>query len=265
MGRLTLHREEGRAWSNDEIELIKSVALQATMAADNARLIEQAQIALHESEALYQAASEISGATDLQGICQHVTNSINDLVHADRTTMFLVDRDRKRILFSTGSGNIGDALQMTYAELTSGISGRVLHSGQPVLSLSADDGIEPEETRERRRQSDIGALIIVPLNIKGQVFGTVTAINRCNQPEFTQHDAELLTAFAAQAATAIDNVRLLAETRQRAEREQLIRQITTRIRAAGDIQGVLEVTAAELARSMGVPRAIVRLTMGDST
>jgi hypothetical protein len=55
----------------------------------------------------------------------------------------------------------------------------------------------------------------------------------------------------------------LAAVHPRAARAPLVRQITTRIRAAGDIQGVLETTATELARSMGVPRAIVRLTMGD--
>jgi hypothetical protein len=59
-------------------------------------------------------------------------------------------------------------------------------------------------------------------------------------------------------------VRLLETTQRRAEREQRIRHITTRVRAAGNIQDILETTAAELAQAMGVSRAIVRLTAGDA-
>jgi len=68
-------------------------------------------------------------------------------------------------------------------------------------------------------------------------------------------------ALAGPAATALENVRLLEATQRRAEREQRIRHITTRVRAAADIESVLETTASELARTLGVPRAIVRLTM----
>jgi len=103
----------------------------------------------------------------------------------------------------------------------------------------------------------------VPLGIKGQVIGTVSVVNRTHQRKFYQRNVDLAMALAGSAATALENVRLLETTQRRAERERLIRQITTRVRAASDIQGVLETTATELAQSMGVSRSIVRLTMGD--
>jgi GAF domain-containing protein len=176
----------------------------------------------------------------------------------------LVDADRQQILARVGAGNLEGELETTFDEFVAGLDGKVLQSGEPVLSLGADDPNEPEETRERRKRHRIGALILAPLSIKGQVIGVVSIANRAHQRKFSQRDVDLAMALAGPAATALENVRLLQETQRRAEREQLIRQITTRIRAAGDIQGVLETTAAELARSMGVSRSIVRLTTGDS-
>jgi len=109
----------------------------------------------------------------------------------------------------------------------------------------------------------VGSLIVAPLAIKGQVVGVISVANRPDQRQFAQHDVELILALAGPAATALENVRLLEATQRRAERERLIRQITTRVRAATDIESVLETTASELAHTLGVPRTIVRLTMGD--
>jgi GAF domain-containing protein len=103
----------------------------------------------------------------------------------------------------------------------------------------------------------------VPLSIKGQVMGTVSIVNRTHQRKFNQRNVDLARALAGPAATALENVRLLEATQRRAEREQRIRQITTRVRAAADIESVLETTASELAHTLGVPRAIVRLTMRE--
>ncbi len=265
MGKVTLRRGGDRPWSNDEIELVKAIALQTSLAADNARLMEQTQLTLQETEELYQAAQEITAATGIEGIAQILTQRFNDMSKADRTIMFLIDQKQKSILHKAGHGNIKNELQTSYEELNQGISGMALQLGRPILSLSADDGIEPEETRERRKADGAGALIVVPLAIKGQPIGTITTIHRLDQRKVAQHDVDLLMALAAQATTAIENLRLLEQTQRRAEREQLIRQVTTRIRAAGDIEGVLQTTATELAQTLRVPRAIVRLTTGGKT
>ncbi len=266
LGKLTLRRAGQRPWTSEEIELVKAIASQTTLAADNARLVEQTQAALRETEGLFQASAAITQATQvgqLEVLCQELANRFNELLRAHTTRFTLVDRDKQKILVRVSSGQTADTqLRMTYAELNQGIGGIVLRTGQPVLSLDADDGIEPEETRQRRKQANIGALIVAPLNVKGKTIGIISTYNQIGQRCFTQHDVDLVMALTAQAATAIENIQLLEQTQRRAEREQLIRQITTRIRAAGDIEGVLQTTAVELAQAMRVPRAVVRLTAG---
>jgi PAS domain S-box-containing protein len=177
--------------------------------------------ALRETEGLFSTVQDILTSTHLTQICQSLMRHFIDLVQADRITLHLVDHERREILLNLASGNSDSPSIVTYQELDDGISGQVFKSGQPVLSLSADD--EPAGTYERRIRENVGSLIVVPLLTREgtgalQVIGTVTVINRVGQPSFTQHDKDLLMTMATQAAIAIENIRLYEEA-QRAKNE----------------------------------------------
>ena len=190
---------------------------------------EQFQQALQETEELLAAAKAILGATDLKGICQNLISHFNELVQADRTTLILLDQERKEIQLAIVHGGIAGEIPLTYEEVIAGISGIVIKSKEPVISLSADDGIEPEETRVRRMQNEAGPLIVVPLITKGAdgtstVIGTTTAINLPGQRKFTQRDADLLMALTTQAAAVIENLRLFEETQIAREAAEIANQ-----------------------------------------
>jgi GAF domain-containing protein len=77
--------------------------------------------------------------------------------------------------------------------------------------------------------------------------------------EWTDAETTLLEAFAAGLEQTLESAQLFHETQRRAAREQAIRQVTERMRAAVDIEAILQTTVAELTRALGVPRAYVRL------
>ena len=58
------------------------------------------------------------------------------------------------------------------------------------------------------------------MQIKDRVLGVIEVINRRDGLPFVQDDQNLLTAFAGQAAVAIENARLLALDRSGACRER---------------------------------------------
>ena len=84
-----------------------------------------------------------------------------------------------------------------------------------------------------------GAILVAPLLYRGEVLGTLTAINRPDQPDFTEQDVDLMMAMANQAAVAIENARLVrdleakvadrtAEIRAEQEKSEII------LRSVGD-------------------------------
>jgi two-component system cell cycle response regulator len=90
--------------------------------------------------------------------------------------------------------------------LGQGVAGTVAATGRPmVLASPADAGTHsPAEPTANTQVS-------VPLLAQGRVLGVLSLYDRDDGEPFTLADAEALTAFAVQAAVAIENVQLHAE------------------------------------------------------
>jgi two-component system, cell cycle response regulator len=83
-----------------------------------------------------------------------------------------------------------------------GVAGTVAATGRAmVLASPAGNGHEPHATSQ----------VSVPLLVQGKVLGVLSLYDREDGEPFTLADAESLTAFAVQAAVAIENVQLHAE------------------------------------------------------
>ncbi len=223
IGLLGVGRCDTVPYTEEDTQIVFAFANQVAIALENARLLAETKRALRETKGLFEAAQVIRDATQLPAICQHLTNQFNKLVQADRTVLYLVDHAQRKIVHHVSQGQIEDEIWladeqgMTYEILDVGISGRVFRTGQPILSLDIDDGLESKALRAMRLRSGVGPLIVVPLVTRGQVIGTFTALNRIGQHAFTQHDVELATVLAAQAASAIENARLFEEMQRAKE------------------------------------------------
>jgi len=266
LGRLTLRREGDRAWSDDEIEMIQAIALQTALSADNARLIEQTRQALGEARALYETSREISSAREMSGVLSAVLDDLARTgVHAAAIALFdTPTREQAKFIELAGAWDYAGTPRLApgarFAIADFELFDRITGEGTLVSAdLLVDPGLD-DMAKKVLGGLGLRGMAITPLVARDQWIGLLFALTE--QPHtFTWAELNFHRALADQAAVAIDNRRLLAETLQRAHREALIRQITTRIRAASDVQGVLETTAAELARSLGTSRAIVRLVV----
>ncbi|MBN1259675.1 MAG: GAF domain-containing protein [Anaerolineae bacterium] len=255
IGTITaINRSDQPQFTERDLALLGMLATYAAATIEKVQLMERTQRALREMEGLFQAAQAILGSTTLEEVCRNLTAHCKDLVQASNTVIYLVDHERNKIDLSMYDGMLlGDEGTMSYDELNAGISGRVLTSGQPALSLHADDGIEPPATRERRARGGTGALIVVPLATHGRVIGTLTAMNRVDQRVFTFHDVELLMALATQAATTIENVRLLAVMQDQVQRWESISAINELTSAQLDTESLFNLVYEEALHLMGVP------------
>jgi hypothetical protein len=63
---------------------------------------------------------------------------------------------------------------------------------------------------------------------------------------------------------ALENLRLLAASQRRARREEIIREITGKIRSTTNVDDILKTTVTELGKVLGAPRGGVVLGMGTS-
>jgi signal transduction histidine kinase len=101
-------------------------------------------------------------------------------------------------------------------QLGQSLTGRVVRDGAPmaVVEMREDPRLE---YKERVEQYGYRSFLGVPLRRGGEVLGSLEVITK--EPRvFSPEDQHLMSAFADQAAIALDNARLLAETRAHLER-----------------------------------------------
>ena len=120
-----------------------------------------------------------------------------------------------------------------------------------------------EPALESRGGSDVttgeGGKMVIPIGLRGQVIGVINLQEAEPGRSWSQEDLDLARAVADQVGLALENARLLEETQRRAERERLVADITTKMRAVNDPQQILETAASELRNALRVKSVQVKL------
>lgn len=99
----------------------------------------------------------------------------------------------------------------------------------------------------------------VPMKMQqGQVMGILGARGDAAHP-LSAEDRALLDALAEQVAAALDRARLFEDTRRSAARDQIISEVSARMRASMDIDTVLQTTIREIGDALNFARVEVRL------
>ena len=96
----------------------------------------------------------------------------------------------------------------------------------------------------------------IPIQLRGQTIGSLALEGNTS---WSGEQRLLVEAVANQAALALENARLLAETRRKAEQERLSAQLASRMWAAQDIDSILQTALLELAQALNASEAEIEL------
>jgi len=102
--------------------------------------------------------------------------------------------------------------------------------------------------------------IQVAITLRDQVLGQILLEGN---EEWTTEQRSLVDAVAKQAAIALENARLVSESRQSAVRERMLAEINSKIWSASTIDSILQTTVKELGRRLDVAQATIELNLDD--
>ncbi|HTP10233.1 MAG TPA: GAF domain-containing protein [Anaerolineae bacterium] len=120
------------------------------------------------------------------------------------------------------------------------------------------------ESNSSGEQSPYQAALAVPIVLRGEVLGGLQVGEAHQAREWTQDDLTFMQAVADQVALALDNARLIEETQQRAERERLVADISSRMFAANDLETIVQIAGEELGRVLQVKQTTVKVRAESS-
>ncbi len=101
--------------------------------------------------------------------------------------------------------------------------------------------------------------VALPIAVRGEVIGFIDVRKPENASPWTEDEQAILQQLGEQLEIALESARLYQETRQRAAREQLVSEVTGRMRESLEMETVLRTAVDEMRQALELDRLVVRL------
>ncbi|MBC5806677.1 MAG: hypothetical protein DLM53_04965 [Candidatus Eremiobacter antarcticus] len=254
----------------------------------------QADVAFSPADAAVLQFASVLLAQDLEitresAVGAHAARSLNMLLETARALSSGLDLSELFAKFHTLVGGVMDASLFVAALLTADgenleieysaefgrrsvervrlplttVSGDVLRSGSPVIIR------RPEDWRTVRsvtlgEESDPASALIVPMKVGDRVVG-VLSVQSPRANSYTESDCDLLTAISEQASVAVENLKNLRASIQRAADLNLLVEVAGAVSSELDLHRVFAKIHDQVKRVIDAPLFFVALTAGDNS
>ena len=254
LGVFTIFRQEVRRFSDKQIALLQNFAAQAVIAIENARLISETREALDQQTATAEVLQVINSSPgDLTPVFEAMLEKATRLCNAAFGILWTCHGDRFRgaAFHNVPAAFAGIASELQAVHPQTGL-GRVLAGENIVVNVDiASEELYRSGDPLRQALADLGGArskIDVALRKDDILLGDITIFRQEVRP-FSEKEIALLQNFAAQAVIAIENARLLNETRQALDQQTATAEVLRVISgSATDVQPVFEAITARAAK-----------------
>jgi GAF domain-containing protein/CheY-like chemotaxis protein len=266
-GALAIADRTGRVFDAEDTRLAEAFADQAAVALENARLYAETTRRRREAEELAGLVRTLAESLDLDAVGARIVESVLALFSAQSSVLRVLRPDgtlEARAL----AGRVAAVLAPGHV-LPAGTStsGRAVERGTAVMTSDIVNDpalVLTDELRARMRSVGDSAQLSVPLRVKAQTLGVLSISDRAGRV-FSEAEAQLLQAFADQAALALENARLYAETtRRRLEAEQLARLAQT-LTESLDVSDVVSRAVESVLPLFAAQSSVLRLIQPDGS
>jgi hypothetical protein len=168
-----------------------------------------------ELSALVETIADLATLHDLDAVLEAIVRRARKLLAADVTYMTLQDDEIGDTYMRVTDGSVSARFQQLRLPMGAGLGGLVAQTATPYVTASYPDDDRFRHTGDidaAVTEEGIVAILGVPMRLGSRIVGVLFAANRSARP-FNREEVTLLSSLAAHAAVAIDNARLLAETR----------------------------------------------------
>jgi adenylate cyclase len=185
---------------------------------------------------LLKATSCLAQSLDLDRTLGAVMAEARELMDADRSTLFLLDRDRQELWSKVATGE-GDKTVEIRISSKKGIAGYVASTGQILNIPDAYKDPRFDPTTDQRTGYHTRNILCMPVyNSEADLIGVTQLINK-HQGSFTTSDEEFMRAFNIQAGIALENARLFENVLQEKQYQKDILQSLSDAVISTDMQG----------------------------
>lgn len=259
IGKLDLLAPSRGALSEEDQEILHAVADEVAGHLEQLRLIEEVQRRATQMETAAEIARVATGLLDLDGLLERAVHLIRDRFGYYNVSLYLMDQKGNHAVLRQSAGQAEATLLRERPRVEVGarsILGFVTRSGEYYVAHEVEN--DPYFIRNPLLP-ETQAQLAVPLRVGEEVIGALD-VQASGPYAFSEDDIAVLGTLADQMAVAVQNARSYEEAIRRAEREQKVLQITSRIRSSTSIDDMLKTAIQEIRSAVGARAATIRLS-----
>jgi signal transduction histidine kinase len=219
LGVLDLYTKEERAFTQEEIEFLGSLAGKAALSICLARPAEKIDLPVREPEpanvhlnkslqllpSLYAALAPLSASESIAEIIDGVVERLMEATGADAALIRVWKKETGASLVTGYRGFSEDHVKQMEFTLLAGAVEWVVQHGEPIIA--ADIAAEPRFKTKVQQQLGFRSSATLPLKINNAVCGIVHLSSR-TPGRFDEGQKDLLVAIAQQMSVALENRQL---------------------------------------------------------
>jgi GAF domain-containing protein len=236
---------------------------------ENLRLTEQMQTALAQTEALYTGSERIVLSSTEADVLESLVYS-TELRRLDRANIFLFDepvedgipRDVTAVAIWENEGvprTVEVGTQFTVAQVPFLTMTTPEHS-IVIADIRQDPRID-EATRQILESFGMISFVLYPMVVGSQWLGMVSG-QSARPLQLNDVQRRQAGSLVSQASVVLQTTILFRQEQARARREQLLREIATKMRSSVDVDTVMRTAVTEIGRTLG-RRAFIKLENGQ--
>jgi signal transduction histidine kinase/putative methionine-R-sulfoxide reductase with GAF domain len=270
---------EGYTYSDEHVEVLQTIAAQASVAIENARLYQQSARQARQLATLNQIGRNLTSSLDPERVPALIIEQVTELLNVEEGSLLLADQATGDLVFAYTTGPFGQRLLGQRIPRGTGLAGYVFEHGQSVVVNDVQRDERFDNSTDKTSGFVTRAILAVPLRGVGGVHGVIEALNRRDGDQFTADDQKLLEALADQAVIALENARRFAQVDQALARraQELVRTndrlqhnlrsltalnalgmaINTTLRGADEIFGMTARGVVEMTGALGAAVQVV--------
>jgi two-component system, NtrC family, sensor kinase len=241
IGAINIFRQEVRAFTDKQIELVSNFAKQAVIAIENTRLLSELRESLQQQTATSEVLQVISSSPgQLEPVFQTILANATRICEANFGNMYL--RNGKTLQLAAAHNTplaLVEERRRAPLRGRGGALARMFETRQVVhladLSLEQAYLKRHPETVAAVELGGVRTVLWVPMLKEDEMIGFLSIYRQMVRP-FTDKQIELVKNFAAQAVIAIENTRLLNELRESLQQQT----------ATSEVLGVISRSPGEL-------------------